>query len=139
MPDIARTFLLVSLLTLACDTTEPAAAGDKPAATDDASAALGKKLVGVWIEQGDSQEIYELTGERFKSVHPKIEGAKPMEGPYSIVKVEGNVVTIKPSIDLGEGKSFAGDEQVITIVDDDTIDRRNAKNNSGGVFKRKKA
>jgi hypothetical protein len=48
------------------------------------------------------------------------------------------MVVVSVSVDLGNGKSFAGDPQNLTLVDDDTLDKRNSINKSGNLFKRKK-
>ncbi len=134
---MVRTALALSCLLcsipLACDdkSSGEAKSSDAP----DHSAAL-QKIVGTWVGQGDSGEIYELTATRFKSTYPKIEGGKPMEGPIAVVKVDGNTITLSQSLDLGDGKTLPADDQIITIVDGDTIERRNAKNKSGGTYKR---
>ncbi len=134
-----RLLLLVAFACVSnsgCDDAKNSTQAGDAASTDD-HAAIKKKIIGVWIAQGDTEETYELTASRYKAVYPKA-GGNPIVGPYTIVEVEGDKVTIKPSLEMDDGKAFPVDEQIITIIDADTIDRRNAKNNSGSTFKRKK-
>ncbi|MBL8943828.1 MAG: hypothetical protein JNK45_11805 [Myxococcales bacterium] len=126
---------LLCFAPIACDSATSGADAKSGDAAD--HSAVMQKLVGTWVAQGESGEIYELTATRFKSTYPKIEGGKPMEGPVKIVKVDGNEITLSQSLDLGDGKMMPADDQIVTIVDGDTIERRNAKKKSGGTFKRK--
>lgn len=136
----ARAFALATVLLLPVAACDKDGDGDGKSDQSDPHAAARKKILGTWVEQGadeGSAEIYELTDSRFKSIYPAT-GGKPMEGPYEIVKVDGDKIHIKPTIEMGGGKSFPGDEQIITVIDADTIERHNAVNDAGGKYTRKK-
>lgn len=120
-----------SLGIAACDAKK-----DGPAA-DPATDAAKAKILGTWID-AEGDEVYELTDGRFTSKHTKLEGSKLIQGTYTVVKAEGDTITIRPSLDMGDGKSLVADDQIITVIDADTMERHNAKNGSGGKFTRKK-
>jgi len=102
-----------------------------------ASPSKAQKLVGSWLATDGSGEALDITADTMTMTYPKV-GTKPMVAKYTVTKEEGNLVVVGVSIDVGNGKSFKGDAQNLTLVDDDTLDKRNSKNKAGNLFKRKK-
>jgi hypothetical protein len=96
-----------------------------------------KKLIGSWVAADGSGEALQITADTMTMTYPKA-GGSPMVAKYAVMKEEGNLVVVSAAVDVGNGKSFAGDPQNLTLVDDDTLDKRNSKNKAGNLFKRKK-
>lgn len=116
------------------DKAEPKA--DDKAAASDGKAEAAAKLLGTWVATDDSGKEVEFTKDTLKSTYPK-SGGKPMVGPYKVEKAEGNTIEISTQIELDPGKFMPADNQVITLGDDGTMTMKNAKNGSGGSFKKK--
>jgi hypothetical protein len=143
-----RTALLACVLPLlvlsaACNRSKADGAPTGQTTTSGAVAAAtapskAQKLLGSWVAADGSGETLQITADTMTTTYTKIVGGKPLVTKYAVMKEEGNVVVVSASVDLGNGKSFAGDPQNLTLVDDDTLDKRNSINKSGNLFKRKK-
>jgi len=94
------------------------------------------RLAGTWVETGGSDSMATFTDTRMTREYPKA-GGKPIESNYKVKSVDGDKITISVQLDMGDGKTMDVDDQIITFDGDDKMKLENAKNGSGGTFKRK--
>jgi hypothetical protein len=94
-----------------------------------------ERLQGTWERTDNPGQT--LTFAEGRMLHAYPHGGKPISGPYEVVEDDGDAVLISPTIELGDGRSLQADRQRIEFLDDATITMKNAKNGSGGTYKRR--
>jgi hypothetical protein len=94
-----------------------------------------ERLQGTWERIDYPGQTVTFEGGRMLHAYPH--GGKPISGPYDVVVDDGDGLLIAPSLELGDGRSLRADRQRILFVDDATITMKNAKNGSGGTYKRR--
>jgi len=134
-----RPLLVVALVALGCSSCS--AEASKSSATSSSSSATApsqdlSRFFGRWTKEGGS---FEISADRYKTVYDvaAAAGGKPVEGPYKVVSLEGDVLVIDPKLELKDGKLFPGDQQRLTLKGDE-LDIRNVKNGEGDTYKRAK-
>ncbi|MBC8071868.1 MAG: hypothetical protein IAG13_26310 [Deltaproteobacteria bacterium] len=94
-----------------------------------------ERLEGTWERTDNPGQTVTFADGRMLHAYPH--GGKPISGPYDVVDDDGDGLLIAPTLELGDGRSLRADRQRILFVDDATITMKNAKNGSGGTYKRR--
>ena len=132
-----RSLLLLALVALGCSSGNADASKSSAPSSSSSAASSSQDLsrfFGRWTSEGGS---FEISADRYKRIYnvASAAGGKPVEGPYKVVSLEGDVLVIDPKLDLGDGKSFPGDQQRLTLKGNQ-LDVRNVKNDSGSTYTR---
>ncbi len=94
-----------------------------------------ERLQGTWERADNPGQT--VTFEAGRMLHSYPHGGKPIAGPYEVIVDESGGLVIEPTIELADGRSLRADRQRIEFVDDGTMTMKNAKNGSGGTYKRR--
>ncbi len=93
------------------------------------------RLEGRWERADNPGQAIEFRDGRMTHHYPH--GGKPIVGSYEVIEDGGSHLLIEPMIELVDGRTLSADRQRIEFVEPDALTMKNAKNGTGGTYRRR--